>query len=71
LRSRGVPTEVYYPLPLHLQRAFAYLGYKSGQFPEAEAASERVVALPVYPELKEEHQSAVVRLIAEFYGFGS
>ena len=71
LRSRGVPTEVYYPLPLHLQRAFAYLGYKSGQFPEAEAASGRVMALPVYPELKEEHQSAVVRLIAEFYGFGS
>jgi len=67
LRSQGVPTEVYYPLPLHLQRAFAYLGYKSGQFPEAEAASERVVALPVYPELTEEHQSAVVRLIAEFY----
>jgi len=67
LRSRGVPTEVYYPLPLHLQRAFAYLGYKSGQFPEAEAAAEQVVAFPVYPELKEEHQRTVVKLIAEFY----
>ena len=71
LRSHGVPTEVYYPLPLHLQRAFAYLGYKGGQFPEAEAASERVVALPVYPELTEKHQRAVVRLIAEFYELSS
>jgi len=67
LCDRGVPTEVYYPLPLHLQRAFTYLGYESGQLPEAEAASEEVVALPVYPELKAEHQNAVVSLIAEFY----
>ena len=71
LRSHGVPTEVYYPLPLHLQRAFAYLGYKGGQFPEAEAASERVVALPAYAELTEEHQSTVVNLIAQFYELSS
>ena len=71
LRSRGVPTEVYYPLPLHLQRAFAYLGYKRGQFPEAEGASERVVALPAYAELTEEHQSTVVNLIAQFYELSS
>ena len=67
LRARGVPTEVYYPLPLHLQSAFAYLGYKSGQFPQAEAASEEALALPIYPELKEEHQAAVVHGIADFY----
>jgi dTDP-4-amino-4,6-dideoxygalactose transaminase len=67
LRSRGIPTEIYYPMALHLQRAFLYLDYKAGQLPEAETASREVLALPIYPELKEEHQTAVVRTIAEFY----
>lgn len=71
LQSRGIPSEIYYPLPLHLQPAFAYLGYKSGQFPQAEAASREVLALPIYPELAPAHQRAVVRAIAEFYGAGS
>ena len=68
LAGRGIPTEIYYPLPLHLQPAFAGLGYRAGQFPEAEAASREVLSLPVYPELKEQHQVAVVRAIADFYG---
>jgi dTDP-4-amino-4,6-dideoxygalactose transaminase len=55
-------------LPLHLQPAFRYLGYKAGQFPEAEAASREVLALPIYPELNPEHQVGVVRAIAKFYG---
>ena len=67
MRQRGVPTDIYYPTPLHLQPAFAYLGYKPGQLPRAEAASLEVLALPVYPELKEEHQVAVVNAIAEYY----
>jgi dTDP-4-amino-4,6-dideoxygalactose transaminase len=68
LRGQGVPTEVYYPLPLHLQPAFAYLGYKPGQLPQAEAASREVLALPIYPELGLDRQTTVVRAIAKFYG---
>ena len=68
LRARGIPTEIYYPRPLHLQPAFGYLGYRVGEFPAAEAASREVLSLPIYPELKEEHQGAVVRAIADFYG---
>ncbi len=67
LRRRGIPTEVYYPSPLHLQPAFEYLGYKAGQLPRAEAASREVVSLPIYPELKEQHQIAIVEAIAAFY----
>ena len=66
LLGRGIPTEVYYPKPLHLQRAFAYLEYKLGDFPASEAASSKVVSLPIYPELTEEHQRAVVAAIADF-----
>ena len=68
LRKRGIPTDIYYPVPLHLQPAFAYLGYKPGQLPQSEAASRETLALPIYPELREEHQMAVVGAIAEFYG---
>jgi len=67
LKERGVPTEVYYPSPLHLERAFQYLGYKAGAFPAAEAASKQVMALPIYPELREEQQRSIVSAIAEFY----
>ena len=68
LRARRIPTEIYYPRPLHLQPAFAYLGYRAGEFPEAEAASREVLSLPIYPELKEEHQATLVRAMADFYG---
>lgn len=67
LRQAGVPTEIYYPVPLHLQNAFSYLGYQSGQFPHSERASQEVLALPVYPELKDSQQAAVVRTTADFY----
>jgi dTDP-4-amino-4,6-dideoxygalactose transaminase len=66
LRRRGIPTEIYYPKPLHLQNAFAYLGHKRGDFPASEAASIEVVSLPIYPELTEEQQRAVVAAIADF-----
>jgi len=68
LRGRGIPTEVYYPSPLHLQPAFEYLGCRAGQCPVAEAACREVVSLPIYPELKEEQQKAVVVAIADFHG---
>lgn len=67
LQGRGIPTEIYYPIPLHLQKAFSYLGYRAGQFPQAEKASAEVLALPVYPELKESQQRAIVQAIADFY----
>jgi dTDP-4-amino-4,6-dideoxygalactose transaminase len=67
LRTRGIPTEIYYPLPLHLQPAFSYLGYRAGQFPQAESASSQVLALPVFPELTDAQQSSVVQAVAKFY----
>lgn len=67
LSSRGIPTEIYYPSPLHLQPAFSYLGYQAGAFPESERASHQVLSLPIYPELTAEMQNAVVQAIAEFY----
>jgi dTDP-4-amino-4,6-dideoxygalactose transaminase len=68
LRDAGVPSEIYYPLPLHLQQAFAYLGYKPGDFPESEAASAEVLALPVFPEMTDDQQNLVVDSIAAFCG---
>ncbi|PYV99573.1 MAG: transcriptional regulator [Acidobacteria bacterium] len=67
LTEEGIPTEVYYPSPLHLQAAFAYLGYKPGQFPEAERASREVLALPIYPEITRNQQELVVQSMASFY----
>ncbi|HLK33949.1 MAG TPA: DegT/DnrJ/EryC1/StrS family aminotransferase [Terriglobales bacterium] len=67
LQRFGIPTEIYYPEPLHLQPAFAYLGYNKGDFPHAEAACQEVLALPIYPELEEHHQIAVVSAVADFY----
>ncbi|MBV8552851.1 MAG: DegT/DnrJ/EryC1/StrS family aminotransferase [Acidobacteriaceae bacterium] len=68
LSSCRIPTEVYYPAPLHLEQAFAYLGHRPGDYPASERACSEVLSLPVYPELPPEHQVAVVRTIAEFYG---
>jgi dTDP-4-amino-4,6-dideoxygalactose transaminase len=67
LQEAGVPTAVYYPLGLHLQECFAYLGYRKGDFPETEKACLEVLALPVYPELHPEQQDHIVRSIQEFY----
>jgi dTDP-4-amino-4,6-dideoxygalactose transaminase len=67
LTARKIETEVYYPIPLHLQPCFVYLGYREGDFPEAERAAKEVLALPMFPELAEPEQRCVVQSIADFY----
>lgn len=67
LRLSGIPSEIYYPLCLHLQKAFAHMGCKPGQFPEAEKASREVLSLPVFPELSDAQQNMVVDAIKSFY----
>lgn len=67
LNNAGVGNEVYYPVPLHLQECFAYLGYREGDMPVSEHAALHTAALPIYPELTEDMQAYVVEKIKEFY----
>lgn len=67
LKEHHIGSAIYYPIPLHLQECFEYLGYKVGDFPESEKAAGETIALPVYPELSQEQQDYVIETIGDFY----
>jgi dTDP-4-amino-4,6-dideoxygalactose transaminase len=67
LAQNNIPTQVYYPHPLHLQPAFKYLKYKKGDFPETEKACQEVLSLPIYPELTKKQQDYIIQKIKKFY----
>ena len=67
LTAKGVGTDIYYPLPLHMQECFAYLGHGQGDFPVSEKAADDTLALPIYPELRAEQQEFVVASIGQFF----
>lgn len=68
LKANGVEAGIHYPIPLHLQPAMSYLGYRRGDFPHSEAAAGEVLSLPLYPEMTEEQQDQVVGTLRSFAG---
>lgn len=66
LKEKSIGSAIYYPCPMHLQECFAHLGYKKGDFPEAEKAAKEVLAIPIYPELTQQMKKAIVDTILEF-----
>jgi dTDP-4-amino-4,6-dideoxygalactose transaminase len=67
LTDAKIGTEVYYPVPLHTQQCFAYLGYRSEDCPESSRAAVETLAIPIYPELNHSQQQIVVDTIVKFY----
>ena len=67
LNGQQIGHAVYYPVPLHLQECFSYLGYSQGDFPESERAARETVALPIFPELREDEIAEIAETIRRFY----
>jgi len=67
LKEKNIPHAIYYPIPLHLQEAYSYLGYTKGDFPVTEKLTEKVLSLPMHPELTDEQQISITNVIKEFY----
>jgi dTDP-4-amino-4,6-dideoxygalactose transaminase len=67
LKQQGIETAIYYPVPLHLQKCFEYLGYKEGDLPESEKASRETLALPIFPEITQKEQDYVIGHIKNFF----
>ena len=67
LKKEGIETMVHYPVPLHLQEAYSYLGYKKGDFPFSEKIADEILSLPLYPELEDENIFKIVDKIEQFY----
>ena len=69
LATKGVGSAAFYPVPLHLQKAFDYLGYQEGELPVAESVTKQTVCLPIFPELAKEELEYVISSVKEFYGY--
>jgi dTDP-4-amino-4,6-dideoxygalactose transaminase len=66
LKDAGIGTGIHYPIPLHIQKAYAYLNYKRGDFPVAESVSDEIISLPMFPQLTAQQQSRVAREIIRY-----
>jgi len=71
LKSKGIATGIHYPIPLHLQPAYAYLGHKPGDFPITERVANEILSLPMFPELTQEQIEYIVKKIKDFASFSS